>query len=79
MTALLALLLASAIYDVETTQRCLHHNTCVEANPLLPDSRVGQYAVKAAVLTPIALWGNKWVMGGVIAVQVATGTLNLRF
>jgi len=78
-TLLLILLAGSAIYDVETTQSCLQRNTCHESNPIMPDSRAGQYAVKAATLAPLVLWRNKWALGGAIAVQVVTGTLNLRF
>ena len=76
---LLAALAGSAAYDVETTQSCLARQTCYEANPLMPSSRAGQYAVKAATLAPIALWRNKWAMAGAIAVQLTVGTLNLRW
>ena len=38
----------AAIVDVEATQHCLAAGTCREANPLIPSSRPGMYAVKSA-------------------------------
>jgi hypothetical protein len=36
------------VADIELTQRCIHAGTCYEANPMMPSSRAGAYAVVAA-------------------------------
>ena len=43
--ALTVMQFGAATADIETTQHCLENRTCVEANPLMPSSRAGMYAV----------------------------------
>lgn len=45
LTGALAL---SSIADVAATQHCVKLGTCQEANPMMPHSRAGMYAVKSA-------------------------------
>jgi len=35
----------AAVADIELTQHCLANHTCREANPLMPTSRAGAYAL----------------------------------
>lgn len=43
--AVSVLVMGLTISDLEKTQHCLAHGTCVEMNPMLPTSRAGMYAV----------------------------------
>jgi hypothetical protein len=47
----------AAALDVEMTQHCINKGTCYEANPLMPESRWGQYAVKGGVITSTLFFG----------------------
>ncbi len=47
--ALGVLTFALTTADIEMTQHCLHRQTCVELNPVLPHSRGGMYAVNVPV------------------------------
>jgi hypothetical protein len=42
-------LMAFTVSDLEKTQSCLAHGTCVEMNPMLPHSRPGMYAVNLPI------------------------------
>ena len=44
-----ALVFGLTVVDVEMTQACIRANKCVELNPTLPKSHVGQYAINTAV------------------------------
>ncbi len=65
-----------AAADVELTQRCLEKQVCHEANPFMPDSRSGMYAVKSISLVPMVIWYErtkspkaKWILIGTLVVQ----------
>lgn len=75
----------AAVVDVESFQACARI-TCREGNPLLPDSRIGQYAVKAAMVVPLVIWYEKtdsryakWALVSTLVAGAAAGIINLRF
>lgn len=75
----------AAVVDVESFQACAKI-TCREGNPLLPNSRAGQYAVKAAMVVPLVIWYEKtdskyakWALVGTLIAWTAAGFANLRF
>ena len=47
----------TAIVDVEASQHCLAADACREANPLMPHSRAGMYAVKSGFAVGTTLQG----------------------
>ena len=77
---------STAILDVESTQSCLHRQTCQEGNPLMGTNRWRQYGIKTAILAPVFVWQSKtdstvpqWILIGTATSQGVVGSLNLRF
>ncbi len=59
---LLALSMAVGAADVEFTKHCIGIGTCREANPFMPRSRAGQYAIKSVISTSFFFQG--WGLRG---------------
>ncbi len=53
------LALAATIADVELTQRCLNHHTCVELNPLLPTGHKEMYLANVPVTAVLFYWSYR--------------------
>jgi hypothetical protein len=47
------------VADIELTQRCLGHYTCVELNPTLPHSRAGMYLANIPVTGALFYWSYR--------------------
>ncbi len=56
---LAAFAVAVTVTDVELTQRCLNHRTCVELNPTLPRSRPGMYLANVPVTGALFYWSYR--------------------
>ncbi len=56
---LAAFAVGATVADVELTQRCLNHGTCVEMNPTLPRSRAGMYAVNIPATAALFYWSYR--------------------
>jgi hypothetical protein len=50
---------AFTISDVELTQRCLHHRTCVELNPTLPTGHTAMYLANIPATTALFYWSYR--------------------
>ncbi len=47
---------AFTVSDVELTQRCLHHRTCVELNPTLPTGHTAMYLANIPATGALFYW-----------------------
>ncbi len=56
---LTSLAVGLTVADVELTQRCLHHGTCRELNPLLPHSHAGMYLANVPVTGALFYWSYR--------------------
>jgi hypothetical protein len=50
---------AFTISDVELTQRCLHHGTCVELNPTLPTGHTAMYLANIPATGALFYWSYR--------------------
>ncbi len=50
---------AFTISDVELTQRCLHHRTCVELNPTLPTGHTAMYLANIPATGALFYWSYR--------------------
>jgi len=48
-----------AVFDVEMTQRCIADHRCLEANPVMPSSHLGQLSVNFALAAYGAWWSYR--------------------
>ncbi len=50
---------AFTVVDVELTQRCLHHGTCVELNPTLPTGHAAMYLANIPATGALFYWSYR--------------------